>query len=489
MNIVDAIKERAECEGNGERVAIREEGRDLSFDELFSAVAEVRDGLMSHSVFLPSGVARVGVRFPNGLGYIVVALAVLETGACFVPIPDELTDRERANLIKETALHGVVSFLAPEGAAEGCRMDLPLGLGLAIVETCSKPVCSFPVSDFDALNPAFIRFSSGTTAASKGVILSHESLLERIQSANEALEIVSGDCVLWTLPMAHHFAVSIVLYLYYGATTVIETSHQPDEIYRAARDSEANLLYGSPFHFAQLAQCENAKPLPELRLVVSTASALSQGVADAFSQRFNLPLTQALGIIEVGLPIMNRKHAEDIPTALGQVLPAYTWKIRSDDSRENVGEGVGELLLRGPGMFDAYLSPWQTRQDVSEDEWFATGDLVEEIKSAEVSTLLMRGRCKSVINVGGMKVFPEEIESVLNEHPGIRRSRIYAGHHPTLGGFPAGEYICSDDSHPPTTLELIKFCEARLAKYKIPMKLERVDEIDLTASGKVKRRG
>ncbi|MCP5537927.1 MAG: acyl--CoA ligase [Akkermansiaceae bacterium] len=474
MIIVDEIKGRA----HGSRVAIREGGNDISFDALFHAVAQVRNQLLAHPAFHQSVVPRIGVRFPNGLGYIVVALAVLETKACFVPIPDELTGCEREQLIGETALHGVVSWV--ESGNPDSVIDLPLGLGRAEVRGCQNPTCGFSEQAFDALNPAFIRFSSGTTAASKGVILSHESLLARIRSANDALGIQPGDCVLWTLPMAHHFAVSIVLYLYFGATTVIEACHQPDQIYQSAKNAGANILYGSPFHFAQLAQCGEAGYLPSLRLAVSTASALSDGVAEAFEKRFQLPLTQALGIIEVGLPILNLEHAKDMPTALGQVLPAYEWKIRDYEQ----DKGVGELLLRGPGMFDAYLSPWQTRAEISDDDWFATGDLVEEVLPG---TLMMRGRCKSVINVGGMKVFPEEIEAAFNEHPSILRSRVFAARHPTLGGFPVGEFICKEGCSVPSMLELIKFCEPRLAAYKIPLQMKAVDHIDLTPSGKVKR--
>jgi long-chain acyl-CoA synthetase len=181
----------------------------------------------------------------------------------------------------------------------------------------------------------------------------------------------------------------------------LETSRQPDAIYETARRSKATLLYGSPFHFAQLSHCQIASPLPELRMAVSTASTLGGAVAEAFHDRFKLPLTQALGIIEVGLPVLNNAHALDDPTALGQVLPAYQWKIRPHGNDSTTD--VGELMLRGPGMFDAYLSPWQTREQVTEDGWFATGDLVEAQANG---TLMMRGRSKSVINVAGMKGLP-----------------------------------------------------------------------------------
>ncbi|BDS07789.1 AMP-binding protein [Oceaniferula spumae] len=470
MNIVEEIKKRR----HGSLIAIKDGDLQLSFDDLFKAVAEVSAQLQGHSAIADNELPRIGVKFPNGLGYIVVALAVLESRACFVPIPDELTEAEQQTLISETALHGVISA-SPEG-----NIQLPCDLGTALLESSPHVLPGFPQDEFNAIGPAFIRFSSGTTAASKGVILSHQSLFDRIHAANQGLEIQAGENVLWTLPMAHHFAVSIVLYLYFGATTVLETSHQPEQIYLAAKASGSHILYGSPFHFAQLAQCKSAEPLPELRLAMSTASALSEGVAQAFEERFNLPLTQALGIIEVGLPVMNLLHAHDQPAALGQVLSDYEWKSQAHGNDPN----IGELLLRGPGMFDAYLSPWKMRAELCPNGWFATGDLVE---LTDNNTLIMRGRSKSVINVGGMKVFPEEIEAVLNEHPDIEKSRVTAGHHPTLGSYPSAEIIVAENKELPSSADLRSHCAARLAPYKLPVQFKPVDQIELTASGKVKR--
>lgn len=463
MNIVEEIRKQ----GHGGRVAIAGESGEITFAELFAAVDEISARLGELACFRRGGVPRVGVIFPNGAGYMVVALAVLEAGGCFVPVPDELTVAEREALISETGLEALLV-----GGGEG--FELPLGLGVAVVRECEMGEVKFPVAEFEKLNPAFIRFSSGTTGASKGVVLSHESLLERITAANGGLELSAGDKVLWTLPMAHHFAVTIVLYLYHGVTTVLETSNRPDLLFQAARESGTNLLYGSPFHFAQLAQCKEAERLPKLRMAISTASALSGEVAEAFRERFELPVTQALGIIEVGLPILNRVHAEDLPEALGQPLPGYEVKVAED----------GELLLKGPGIFDAYLVPWQRRGEMLRDGWFGTGDLAELL---EDGTVVMKGRKKSVINVGGMKVFPEEIEVVLNTHPAVARSRVYAERHPTLGSFPCAEVILEKGKEMPPVRELRSCCMERLASYKIPLKFSEVGSIELTASGKVKR--
>jgi long-chain acyl-CoA synthetase len=455
VNIVSEIRRQ----GHGSRIAIRGEGVDMSFDALFLAVEEIRERILARACFKSQARPRIGIRFPNGADYIATALAVLDAGACFVPIPDELTSAEHTALIERTALDLVIT---------------PTENGGLEFRELSPPTPDFPIAEFEALNPAFVRFSSGTTGDSKGVVLSHESLMERILAANAGLCLAPGDRVLWTLPMAHHFAVTIILYLYHGVTTVLETSHQPERIFRAARESRTNLLYGSPFHFAQLAQCQEAGPLPDLRMAISTASALPEEVAVAFEKRFALPLTQALGIIEIGLPLLNTKHAKDQPTALGQPLPGY--QIRTADD--------GELLIKGPGMFDAYLSPWQPRAQVLRDGWFATGDLVEITAD---HTVTMRGRSKSLINVGGMKVFPEEIEAVLDAHPAIRMSRVFAQNHPALGSFPCAEIVPADGSLMPAPMEIRNWCAERLAIYKIPMQIERVESIDLTASGKLNR--
>ena len=456
MNIVHEIRKK----NHGALVAVRSGGKIVTFTELFEAVDEVAAELRARPQFQKPGVPRIGVRFPNGAAYIVVALAVLEAGACFVPIPDELTDPERDRLAGDTALDGFVR------AAES-GFELPLNLGPAEVVTLGHEP-RFPVEEFESLNPAFIRFSSGTTGTSKGVVLSHESLFDRISAANRGLGLGAGDRVLWTLPMAHHFAVTIVLYLYHGVTTVLEESHRPEEIYRAAKESGTNLLYGSPFHFAQLAECQEAGPLPELRMAISTASALREDVAHAFEKRFNLPLTQALGIIEVGLPILNLARASEQPSVLGQPLPDYEVKSRND-----------ELLIKGPGMFDAYLIPWLRR----EEEWFATGDLVE----IDGDTVTLMGRSKSVINVAGMKVFPEEIEAILTTHHAIAEARVFAKKHPALGSYPATEIVVSKNQHAPTLRELKDYCGKYLAAYKVPIQVQVVEKLERTASGKIKR--
>jgi len=475
MNIFDEIAVRADAG----RTAVVAEGARVTFGELLARASAVADWLRRSPGFDSPGVPRVGLACDNGLDHIVLALGILKAGGCLVPVADELTDAERAEVIERTALRGVVV-----GARETWRPGESTGpeptTGARWVPLATPPFAH--EEEFSALSPAFIRFSSGTTGRSKGVVLGHRTLRERITAANEVLRIGPDDRVLWMLPMAHHFAVSIVLYLYHGACTVVGGSHLAADVLALAEKEAATVIYGAPFHHALLAADAGGFRWPSLRLAVSTAAPLTRATAEAFHVRFGKPLVQGMGIIEVGLPLLNVAGALESPEAVGEPLPAFDVELR-DDAGEPLGAGeTGELWLKGPGMFDAYVSPWQPADRVRRDGWFATGDLAERDAAGRV---FLRGRKKSVLNVGGMKVFPEEIEAVLDRHPSVKRSRVLGREHPVLGTLPVAEVIPANGELSPA--ELKAWCRKSLSAYKVPVTFKRVDAVPLTASGKVRR--
>ncbi len=458
MNIVDLIFERH----HGPEMAVLSPEGSLSYAGLHARMLETAHALQSDAHW-PRDITRprIGLHAPSGPDYIVLALAILKAGACFVPIPSELTAEEQNELIERTALHAVLSV------GQGAESTEPELRAIPASGTMPHAPCA-------ALNAAFIRFSSGTTARSKGVVISHETLLARITAANEALRIGPADRVLWVLPMAHHFAVSIVLYLYHGATTILAPASDPAVMLRLLRGHQATVMYGSPYHYTLLAGQPDAAAMKNLRLAVSTAFALSQEVADLFHARTSLHLTQGMGIIEAGLPLLNLAHAATHPTSVGQPTPSF--EVKLDEN--------GELLLRGPGLFDAYLSPWQPRDEVLRDGWFPTGDLAE---IDETGSIFLKGRVRSVINVGGMKCFPEEVEAVLSSHPDVQVARVLARPHAALGFVPVAEVIPRGTAEATLAAELKKLCQVRLSAYKVPLLITFVTELPLTASGKLRR--
>ena len=453
-----------------ETVAIISGSRAVSYGELFQQAGIIADEIRENAEVLERN-PRVGLHCPDGLEYIVLAMGILLAGGCLVPLAEELTEEERAEITRTTALD-----FSLEGYVDD---DGTVSHKLTRLETGTP---EFPEDEFQKLNAAFVRFSSGTTGNSKGVVLSHESLLGRITAANEGLKIGPDDRVLWMLPLAHHFAVSIVLYLHAGAVTILEPSPAREDVLATAEKHGATVMYGAPFHYAMLAGDRGSFEWPSLRLAVSTAAALTEATAQAFENRFGKPLVQGIGIIEVGLSVLNFDAAREKPTAIGKPLPAYEVMLRDAQGNQVSTGEPGEFLVRGPGLLDAYLVPWDPAP--LKNGFFASGDLVVE---DEDGVLTLAGRLKSVINIAGMKVFPEEVEAVLNLHPEVRASRVFGKDHPHTGQVPCAEIIPTDMDAPPKSVALQRYCREHLSAYKVPLKISMVEEIAKTASGKIRR--
>lgn len=502
MNIVDHVFPPA---GNGRsarrsRPALIAGEETVTYGRLEIAVQLAAERLMSAGFPLRrSGrVPRVGLLCPNGIAHVILALAILRNGGCLVPIASELTAMERDAVVRTVGLDAlIVSDRTPwpqvtVGSPEVPRTRIE-SLGATLLpqlpEEWRQPASGthdFQEADLAAMNPAFIRFSSGTTGVAKGVVLSHESLLARLEVANRLLTIGPEDRILWILSMAHHFAVSIMLYLVHGATTVIAESTMAEPLLDAALAHQATLLYGAPFHYALLAAEPSGRQWPELRMAVSTAAALPERTARAFHHRFGLAPVQGLGMIEAGLPLLNLTAASEKPTAVGRpAAGGIEAEVHDPCTGELLPAGeTGELWLRGPGFFDAYLSPWQPCATVVTPEgWLRTGDLA---MADEDGVLRLQGRLKTVINVGGMKCFPEEIEAALESHPGVREARVFGREHVRFGSVPVAEVV-SAAAAPPPVAQLVAHLRELLAGYKIPVEFHFVPALPRTPSGKIAR--
>ena len=454
----------------------------MTYGELRHRVDEAAQMLGVHTQ------KRIGLLCPNGIHHVVWSLAVLRCGGVLVPVAGELSVPERDSLVKTTGIDAVLCAGGKDWhATVSHTRDLPLqSMPATFLSRLGSLSAELPFDEarLIALNPALIRFSSGTTGKRKGVVLSHETLFARVKACNQMLGIGPGDRVIWTLPMAHHFAVSIVLYLLHGATTVLEDSHLGADVYKTLQEKQGTVLYGSPFHYALLAGYAEGKPVPSLRLAVSTAAALSAQTATDFHQRYGVPLSQGMGIIEVGLPLLNRDKPVEKPESVGRPQPGFEVKLVNKEGAAVAQGEVGELHLRGPGWFDAYLSPWTPREEMLMDGWFATGDLA---RLDDEQDIYLVGRTKSVINVGGMKCFPEEVEQILSQHPAVKEARVIAMPNATFGSVPAAEIVPVDAASPPRAAELMGWCRKELSGYKVPMRFTLVEHLPKTPSGKLLR--
>jgi long-chain acyl-CoA synthetase len=426
---------------------------------------------------------RIGLLAPNGLAYLPAAFGLLDTGACLVPLASNLTPAEIAQILSEVDVNGCLSWpKADPVAAAGSGATLAGGECEGFTFRWTNRAAQAPAG-FHRLNPAFIRFTSGTTASSKGVVLSHEATAARVEASDRVLRFSERDRILWVLPLAYHFAVTMVAYVRAGAHVLMCPDTLPGSLVEAIRRFEASVFYASPLHFERLGNLKARTPLASLRLALSTSAPIAPAVMERFEAAYGLPVGQAYGIIEAGLPCINLGN-EGLPaSSVGRPVPGYDVAILSDEGERLPAGTTGEVAVRGDGLFSAYYAPWLLREHIARDGWFPTGDIGW---MDDVGALTLKGRKKAVIFVAGLKFFPEEVEHRINEFPGIKESRVFGQPHPRLGEVPCAEIVLDA---PGCNIDALRaHCAHALSSYKVPLEFKIVAAIPRTPGGKILRR-
>jgi long-chain acyl-CoA synthetase len=474
MNIVQTIRKETSLLSG--KTAIIEADRSITYSQLLQQIAELRDHLSDLGV-RPG--QRIALRCGDGIDYVIGSLALLEAGVAVVPVADSLTESEIRETINRIDVAGILTHITLPGMC-GDKAGQPIG---DLFRWLGRKSGSEMDQRCRELGAAFIRFSSGTTGESKGVLISHRSVIERTDAANRGLGISDRDLILWVLGMTHHFVVSILLFLRKGATIIVANKQFPFSVLDAVQKHPINFIYGSPVHYFLLANAEMIPPekLKNVRLAISTSMKMPAEISDSFARKFGFAPAEAYGIIEIGLPFINTELGSSGRQTVGKILPDYQLRIVHPDDH-----GIGEVQIKGKGMFDAYCWPWRLRDECLTDGWFQTGDL-GRVDDAGRLTLL--GRSKTVIVCAGMKVFPEEVEEVIDSFPGVNESLVSGREHPQFGQTPVAQIVLNGDiTDPEGLIDFLRaHCIAKLSSYKVPVEFRAVESLPKTTSGKLAR--
>ena len=441
----------------------------ITYAQLWESIDKTGTELKKHGV---ARFNRVALLSDDSMDYIIMSLAVLSLYAVIVPVPLASTPDEIHTLLENLK----INFLIFEQGSYPQKNAQAIAKKLFITKLKVKGRVA---RDFYRINPAFIRFSSGTTGTNKGVVLSHKSIVERTQTANKGLKIKPGEQIIWVLSMSFHFVVTILLFLRRGATIILSSRDFPQTLLHNLNRYCATFIYASPLHY-HLLTCLNIpkKNLSRVRLAISTAIKLPAEIAEKFSRKFGFQLAESYGIIEIGLPFTNTCANIAKRGSVGKILPDYKIKILNPDA-----QGIGEIYIKGKGMFSAYFYPWRPSQKVLVGGWFNTGDLGYLDQDG---FLFIFGRCKQVINFSGMKIFPFQVENLLNTHILVKESLVYGKRHPEYGQLPVAKIVLKNKDATVNPEILRKFCYRHLAAYKVPKEFEFVDYLPKTTTGKLK---
>ena len=452
MDILTIIRQKSETLPDQTAFSGTEEGDHVTYRELMARADKVAAELHERGCRKSE---RCGLIVADGADFLVSALGILAAGLCLVPIATFLPEEEKDFVIKAAGLHWLFQ-------RNGRLFRLPF----------AQPVDGQKDEEFRACNPAYIRFTSGTTGRRKGILLGQETIIDRLNSANAVLQIDSTDRIWFSLPMADHFIVSILLYLSRGATVL---GLSKSENWRTtAQRYRPTVTYGSP-DFYQALTDSDVGALDSLRLAISTTAPLPAQLAVNFARRFRKNLNPALGVIEVGLLTINTRP--DKIGSVGLPMPAYSVTLVQEDGKPVKPGEIGELHVKGPGLLNAYVAPWRPVNLLLKSYGYPTGDFAWVDPDGY---LFLAGREKNRLQISGVQFFCEEVESILNTLPGIEESRVFLD---STSQTLSAEVVGSPGPAEQLTELLLQKIDSR----KVPRRFQIVEHLPRTPNGKLRR--
>jgi len=469
-----------------EDAAVIHGGRSFSYAELHRAAESLALELRQAGVRAGD---KVGVVFPNSPEMIIAVFAVLRADGIVIAISPGSTAAEVANLTEELEVNAFCSgdqfkSRMPGGGRHRSEAAILKGRRSFWIQRAAGPAAAQGERDrLLKTGAAVIRFTSGSTSKAKGVMVSHAALLQCGRAYAQTYSIVQGETVLCLLSMAHAMGMPLACLLQ-GAAIVMVNALEEEALPRLVREYPDATVYGMPmfYRMALNMQAVTAGDCRAVKYFISTAIALPRGVSEAFREKFGREILQHYGVVECCGPIMaNLNEDKSKRGSVGKISQGYEIKLLAGDAEASGAGIVGEMYVRGPSLFEGYYKPWRLR----DEEWFKTGDVA---RCDADGYYWIVGRTKEVINVGGVKVFPYEIEEALLNHPAVEEALVYGAPEPLFGEAPHAK-VKLVPGMSCTEKELLQQVNRQLSVFKALRGLTFVDEIPKTVTGKPRRLG
>ncbi|SPB16761.1 long-chain-fatty-acid--CoA ligase [Caballeronia novacaledonica] len=348
-------------------------------------------------------------------------------------------------------------------------------------------------SDAGAPNPgdtALLMYTSGTTGAPKGVLLSHRSLLANMRNISAEHRLSDDDRVLVSLPLYHinGLVVALLTPLWHGGSAVMTPRFSARTFWREASHSGCTWINVVPTIVAYLLNAEDAQDcdLSALKFCRSASAALPADHHRAFEERFGIGVIETMGMTETAAPMFSNPY-ERTMRRLGSIgLPSGgEAKIVDLDGRECGPNESGELVLRGAQMMSGYYKrPEETRDAFTADGWLRTGDLGYR---DEAGFFYINGRAKELIIKGGENIAPREIDEALLRHPGVLEAAAVGVPDAAYGQDIVAYIVPNGGAASLDVAELRAHCLRELGRYKTPREFRFTDALPRGPSGKVQR--
>ena len=509
IDVLDDTVER-----NGQRVFLIYFGRKMTYSRFRSLVSRCATGLKSLEI---SKGDRIALILPNIPQFLIAYWAILEIGAVVVAINPILSEREmldqmnQADVKAAVVLDRIYSRLVSVGkkpvvpvVTASVEQYMPAYLSLAmslerrrlqIQRTAAihfERLLKYPAMELSTRcipgDPAVMIFTGGVTGEPKAAVLSHRNLVANTEQACAWISDLKNEVILAVLPLIHSYGMTACHHVSVrsGAVLILEPRFSLKRIVNDIRKYKVTLFPGVPTMFSAIHNFAAKKTLnlSGIRACISGGAPLSGELKENFEKMTGGKLVEGYGLTEASpIVLCNPIHGLNKTGSVGLPWPGTLARIAHLKTGLPLAPyQKGELQIKGPQVMHGYWKkPEETRKIISADGWLSTGDIAYFDRDGYFYIV---DRKKDLIFHGGSNIYPGEVEGVLMEHPHILEAAVI--------GIPDKHYgevikafIVADPVQSITENDIIRFCEDKLAKYKIPGEIEFRTQLPKNFLGKV----
>ena len=468
---------------------IEPDGKTLSYKDFWSQIEAFGNRLEE------AGIGReetVAILLPVGARQILAVAGALNHCIC-APLPPRTTPAEVQVLLGRLGASAMIASPELEAAA---HVASAMGLSVLIADHADSPEIwqiREPASPPEVLTKVreakVLHVTSATMGSSKIVPLTAVNFDAGTLPRRDLLQLTTSDRLLQMTSMSHSMGIENTFAQFLAGGAVIATNgFDPSEFPRWILQLKPTWYDCSPtVHHAALAQFKREplnSPVP-LRFIESAGAPLPDEVRQEIEQILGVPMWNDYGMTETGCIATNAYvPGERVAGSAGRSCGLEIRIMNSEWECAETGSD-GEIVVRGPAVFSGYFDDPEATKAAFHDGWFRTGDVG---RLDQDGNLFVTGRLKEMINRGGEKVAPSEVDAAMASHPAVLEAAAFAVPHPTLGEDVACAVVLRTSIEVPLSVgELRRFAAERLARFKVPNRIYFVDEIPRGELGKPQR--
>ena len=426
---------------------------------------------------------RLAFYLTNRIEIIDLWLACIKTGIIVVPVNVLYREREITHIVSDASPVAVITTSLQQA-------DLPPGVVSwsleALMTEASTCVPERITVQCSASMPAALVYTSGTTGASKGAVLTHGNFAANALALASGWEFTSDDRYLAVLPLFHVHGLGngLHVWLLSGCHMRLAERFEHERAADWFESYQPTVFFGVPTMFVRLLDVapERATAIgARTRLFVSGSAPLPAPVMDAFRERFGHVILERYGMTETLMNVSNPYYGERRAGTVGVPMPLTAVRITNEIGEELPDGTSGELWVRGPNVCDGYWRRPDATAAAFIDGWFRTGDVGVRARDGYIT---LEGRRSDLIISGGFNIYPREIEELLAEQDGVHEAAVVGVKDAVRGEVPVAYLVCDESVNLDA---LVLQMRTQLASFKVPRAFVRVEVLPRTALGKVQR--